>query len=206
MTELVKKLEKDSAVFSIAENPMYALEQRLIMDILTLRDEQKGLAGQQYIANKMASRISMEEYVRKAVDSPEGEELREELGISKEEHEALERRELSELYEYNEAYQLCLKKLSEPKKDELITFFQPLTQLDSILEELRSAETSFDFARIIMRLKNEDVLKKEINGSKFQRALKEILPNTPITQTINKALSGNIPTSSKRGRRKRSEQ
>lgn len=206
MTEFSKKLEKDLDVFFIADNPVYALGQRRIMDILNLMDEQKGIAGQQYIAHKMNSRIPMEEYVRNAVDSPEGEELRKELGISKEEHEALERKELSELYEYNEAYQRCLEKLSEPKKDELITFFQPLTRLEPILEELRSAKTSFDFARIIMRLKNEGAFKKGIKGSELQRALKEVLPNTPITQTINKALSGNIPACSKRGRRKQSEQ
>lgn len=206
MIETAKKLEKDLDVFFIADNPVDAIVQRRIMDILNIRDEQKGIVGQQYIAHKMDSRIPMEEYVRKAVDSPEGEELRKVLGISKEEHEALEREELSELYEYNEAYRRCLKKLSEPKKDELITFFQPETKLDPILEELRSAKTSFDFARIIMRLKNESVLKKGISGSKLQRVLKEVLPNTPITQTINKALSGNIPTSSQRGRRKRSEQ
>lgn len=206
MTGFSKKLEKDLDVFFIADNPVDAIGQRRIMDILTLRDEQKGIAGQQYIAHKMNSRIPMEEYVRKAIDSPEGEELRQELGISKMEHEALERKELSELYEYNEAYRRCLKKLSKPKKDELITFFQPGTKLDPILVGLRSAKTSFDFARIIMRLKNEGALKKGIIGSKFQLALKEVLPNTPITQTINKALSGNIPTSSKRGRKKRSEQ
>lgn len=200
-----KKLEKDLDVFFIADNPVDAIEQRRIMDILNIKDEQKGIAGKQYIAHKMTSRISMEEYVRKAVDSPEGDELRKKLGISKEEHEALERKELSELYEYNEAYRRCLKKLSEPKKDELITFFQPLTKLDPILEELRSAKTSFDFARVIMRLKNEDAFRTGIKGSELQRALKEVLPNTPITQTINKALSGNIPTSSKRGRRKRPE-
>lgn len=206
MIETAKKLEKDLDVFFIADNPVDAIGQRRIMDILNIRDEQKGTAGQQYIAHKMNSRIPMEEYVRKAVNSPEGEELRKKLGISKEEHESLERKELSELYEYNEAYQRCLKKLSEPKKDGLITFFQPGTKLDPILEELSSAETSFDFARVIMRLKNEGVLRKGIIGAKFQRALKEVLPNTPIIQTINKALSGNIPTSSQRGRKKRSEQ
>ena len=205
MIEAIKKLEKDLDVISIVGYPVYALEQRRIMDILKLRGEQKGIARQQYIAHKMTSRIPMEEYVRKAVDSPEGDELRKKLGISKEEHEALERKELSDLYEYNEAYRQCLKKLSEPKKDELITFFQPRTKLDPILEELRSAKTSFDFVRIIMRLKNEGAFKKGIKGSELQRALKEVLSNTPITQTINKALSGNIPISSQRGRRKRSE-
>lgn len=203
--DIFGKYENDLFVITLANHPVYVLEQRFIEDILKLREKQKGIAGQQYIAHKMTSSIPMEEYVRKAVDSPEGDELRKKLGISKEEHEALERKELSELYEYNEAYQRCVKKLSEPKKDELITFFQPLTKLEPILEELRSAKTSFDFARIIMRLKNEGAFKKGIKGSELQRALKEVLSNTPITQTINKALSGNIPTSSQRGRKKRSE-